>query len=209
MMHRSSSADMMPAGSPADRARWIFAHSGHDSFDEGQRAVELLLAGRAASDLSSEELRLLAKGYNWWGQHAKSFEVSKLDLARAPHSIERLRLAGLYARNAFCGDLPGFVAACDRCIAEGLGPAAFWHLLKADQYIDFATGECELEDFEWSPGDPILHPEMLRPAADALVAALASEPGLREQESARDWVDDWNSRFAAVLQEPAFEHLAQ
>jgi hypothetical protein len=37
---------------------------------------------------------------------------------------------------------------------ESLGPAAFWHLLKADQYIAFATGEKELEDFEWSPGNP-------------------------------------------------------
>jgi hypothetical protein len=60
----------------------------------------------------------------------------------------------MYASNAFCHDLAGFVAACADCIVESLGPAAFWHLLKADQYIAFATGEKELEDFEWSPGNP-------------------------------------------------------
>jgi len=82
-------------------------------------------------------------------------------------------------------------------------------VLKADQYIAFATGEEELEDFEWSPEDPILHPELLRPAAEALAAALNSSPGLREDESARGWVGDWNLRFAAVVQQPEFAHLAQ
>jgi hypothetical protein len=171
--------------------------------------VELLLAGRSASDLSSEELRLLAKGYNWWGRNAKAFETAKLGLARTPDSTEWLSLAHLYARNAFLRDLPRFLTACDTCIAEGIGPAAFWHLLKADQYIDIATGEWELEEYEWVPGHPIRHPELLRPAAGALEAALACEPGLRDQEAARGWVFDWNLRFAAVLQEPAFSHLTR
>jgi hypothetical protein len=82
-------------------------------------------------------------------------------------------------------------------------------MLKADQYIAFATAERELEDFEWSPGDPILHPEQLRPAADSLAAVLASSPGLREDESPRRWVGDWNLRFAAVVQQPEFRDLAQ
>lgn len=197
-----------PPGTPAEQARWIVAHPSDGSFGDGQRIVELLLAGRDRSDLSSEELNLLARGYNWWGMHAEAFEVAKLNLARAPHTQERFRLAGLYAHNAFCHDLPGFAAACDRCIAEGLGPAAFWQLLKADQYIAYATGERELEDFEWSAGDPILHPELLRPAAEALEAALASWPGLREEASARGWVGDWNLRFAAILTQPEFRHLA-
>jgi hypothetical protein len=115
----------------------------------------------------------------------------------------------MHASNAFCHDLKGFVAVCDRCIAETLGPAAFWLMLKADQYIAFATGERELQDFAWSPGDPILQPEQLRHAAEALAAALASSPALPEDESARGWVGDWNLRFAAVVQQPEFAHLAQ
>lgn len=197
----------MPAGTPTDQARWVFANPCDGSYGDGRRVVELLLTGRDISELSSEGLQLLAKGYNWWGKHALAFEAAKLAGAGSPHSIEQFRRAGLYASNAFCDDLIGFVAACDRCSAEGLGPAAFWNLLKADQYIAFATGERELEDFEWSPGHPILHPEFLRPAAEALEAALACAPGLREQEAARGWVGDWNMRFAAVLQEPAFRHL--
>jgi hypothetical protein len=194
---------------PADQARWIFDHPSDGWRGDGQRVVELLLAGRKAAELSSEELSQLAKGYNWWGQNAKALATAKLALARTPHSTEWLSLARLYARNAYLQDLPRFLTACDTCVAEGVGPAAFWHLLKADQYIEVATGECELEDYEWMPGHPILHPELLRPAAVALEAALACEPGLWEQEAARGWVGDWNLRFAAVLQEPAFRHLRQ
>jgi hypothetical protein len=171
--------------------------------------VELLLAGRNVSDLSADELELLSRGYNWWGKHLEAFEAARLYLALAPHYQERFRLAGMHASNAFCHDLAGFVAACDSCIADALGPAAFWQLLKADQYIAFATGERELEDFEWSPGDPILHPEQLRPAAEAMAAALEASPGLRGDESARGWVGDWNLRFAAVVQQPEFKHLTR
>src|SRR6478672_10344683 len=181
-MVRRSAEDSPPPAPPAEQARWIFAHPRDGSFGDGQRVVELLLTGRDLSELSWEELDLLARGYNWWGKHLKAFEAARLNLAQRPYSHERFRIAGMYASNAFCGDLPGFVAACDNCIADGLGPAAFWQVLKADQYIAFATGEKELEDFEWSPEDPILHPELLRPAAEALAAALISSPGLREDE---------------------------
>jgi hypothetical protein len=201
-------------GTPAEQARWIFAHPRDRSFQDGQRVVELLLVDRGPTDLSAEELELLARGYNWWGKHVDAFkaarEAARLNLARAPHSEEWFRWLGFYASNAFFRDLPEFVAQCDKCILEGPAPAAFWHLLKADQYIAFATGERELDDFEWSVGDPILHPELLRPAAEALAAALTSQPTLREDESARGWVgDDWNRRFAAVVQRPEFSHLAQ
>jgi hypothetical protein len=190
---------------PADQAHWIFAHP-RDRYADGRRVVELF-AARDVSALSSEELRLLAKGYNWWGQHVKSFEVVKLGLAREPHRTEWLELVRVYAWNAFFQDLPRFLSACDACLTAGVGPAAFWHLLKADQFIAIATGERELEDFEWSPGDPILHPELLRPAAEAMEAALAGDPGLREQQATQAWVGIWNTRFAAVLQDPAFRHL--
>jgi hypothetical protein len=195
--------------SPADQARWIFEHPRDGWRDDGQRVVELLLAGRDVSGLSSEELRLLAKGYNFWGHNAKAFETAKLGLAREPHSTELLLLARLYVWNAFLNDLPRYLSACDACIAAGIGPAAFWHLLKAVHFTRVATGEFELEEFEWSPGHPILHPEFLPLAAEALEAALAAEPGLREQEAVRGWVGDWNTSFAAVLQEPAFSHLTR
>jgi len=195
---------------PSDQARWIFEHESDDSYGDGQRVVEVLLAGRNASDLSPEELLLLAKGYNWWGQHAKAFETAKLGIAHAPFNTEWFLNARVYLQNSLIlKDLPQFLSSCDACIAEGIGPPAFWHLLKADRYIDIATGECELEDYEWMPGHPIVHPELLRPAADALDAALTCEPALREQEDARDWVGDWNLRFAAVLQDPTFGHLTQ
>jgi hypothetical protein len=35
------------------------------------------------------------------------------------------------------------------------------------------------------------------------------EPGLWDQEADHDWLGDWNRRFAAVLQEPAFRRLEQ
>jgi hypothetical protein len=187
----------------------MFAHPQDGSFGDGQRIVELLLAGRQPPELSTEELELLCRGYNWWGKHLEAYETARLILARTPQCQESFQLAGVYASIAFCHDLAGFVSACDRNLAESLGPAAFWQMLKADQYIAFAIGEREFEDVEWSPGDPILHPEHLRPAAEALAAALKSSPGLREDDSARQWVGDWNLRFAAVVQHPDFKHLAQ
>lgn len=191
--------------SPADQARWIVAHPSDGHRRDGKRIVELLLAGREVAQLSSDELLLLAKGYNWWGQNERAFETAKIGLVREPHSREWLDLARLYLRNAYLQSLPRLLTACDTCIAAGIGPPAFWHLAKADEYIDFATGEYELEDYIWSPGQPILHPEMLRPAAEAMAAALACHPGLRHQESARG--SDWNTCYAAVLQDPAFAHL--
>jgi hypothetical protein len=201
---------------PADRARWIFAHP-RNSYDDGHRVVELLLTGRAVPDLSSAELLLLAQGYNWWSNQVKAFETAKLGLSREPQSAEWLVLARRYAWLAFVNDLPRYLPACDACIAAGIGPAAFWHLLKAERFIGMATGERKLsgmrtgerklEDFEWLPGDPIVRPEFLQPAAEALEAALTCEPGLRQNEAARGWVGDWNKRFAAVLQDPAFRHL--
>ena len=198
----------LAGATPADRARWIFDNPGDGSNGDGERVVEQLLAGRVASELSTEELQLLAKGYNWWGRNGKAFETAKLALARSPDGAEWLSLARLYIRNEYL-DLPRFLTACETCIAEGVGPAAFWHLLKADKYIEIAVGECELEDYVWEPGDPIRHPELLRPAAEALEAALACEPQLRDKGAAPGWVGDWTSRFAPVLREPAFGHLAR
>jgi hypothetical protein len=119
---RLKNAGDPPSGTRVEQARWILAQSSDHSFGDGQRVVDLLLSCRDSSDLSSEELDLLAPGYNWWGKHAEAFGVAKLNLARAPHSHERFRLAGLYAHNAFCHDLPGFAAACDGQIAAGLEP---------------------------------------------------------------------------------------
>lgn len=195
--------------SPADQARWIFDHSSVASFEDGKCVVELLLNGRDEAVLSAEELRLLAKGYNWWGRHAKAFETAKLGVAQEPHDRDWLSLAHLYLRNAFAQDLPKYLTACDRCIADRLGPAAIWYLAKADQFLEIAIGERELEHDEWEPGDPIRHPEFLQLAAESLAAALACQPGLREDETSRSWVGNWNERFAAVFQLPKFRHLAQ
>jgi hypothetical protein len=105
-------------------------------------------------------------------------------------------------------DLSQYLAACDACIAAGLGPTAFWHLLRADQYIRVATGDRGLDSL-WFLPYPMPHPELLGQAARALEAALACEPGLRDQEPPLEWVGDWNTRFAAVLQAPEFERLSR
>ena len=205
--HFDAPPDLTRDASPAEQARWIFANPHDGSFGDGERVVDLLLAGSDVWDLSTEELELLAKGYNWCSQHAKSFEIAKVALARQPHNIEWCRLAGLYAWNAFGQDLARFLTACDRCIAEGQGPPAFWYLLKADAYIRLATGEHELEDYEWTPGEPIWHSELLHPAAEAIQGALACQPGLATDDASRGWVGDWNERFAAVVERPEFRHL--
>jgi len=195
--------------SPSDQARWIFDHPSDGWRNDGRRVVDVLLDGRDVSQLTCDELRLLAKGYNWCGLNAKAFKTAKLGLVHEPHSTEWLSLAQLYVRNACLhDDLPRFLTECDTCIVKGVGPAAFWHLLKADRYIDIATGESELEDYEWMPGDPIRHPELLRPAAEALASALACDPRIPEREIARG-CGDWNVRYAALLQAPEFAHLRQ
>jgi hypothetical protein len=196
-----------PDATPADQARWIFEHPSDGSRRDGKRIVELLLTARDITQLSSDELLLLARGYNWWGQNARAFETAKVGLTREPNHREWLDLARLFLRNACVQNLPRLLTECDNCIAAGIGPPAFWHLVKADEYIDFATGEHELEDYLWSPGQPIMHPEMLHPAAESLSAALACDPALRDQAEARGW--GWNDRFAAVLQEPQYAHLRQ
>lgn len=208
--HRTADQSDPPPGAPAERARWIFAHRSNDSFADGKRVVELVLAGRDPRELSSEEMELLAGGYNWWGKHAQAFAVARADLKQNPHSLDRFRLAGRYAFIAFCHDLTGFTAACDDLIADGLGLAAFWHLLKADQYIAYATGERDRPDEvpEWEPGSPVPRPDLLGPA-EALAAALSMRPDLREDEASRGWVGDWNLRFAAVVLQPDYRHLAQ
>ena len=90
-MVRRSAEDSPPPGTPAEQARWIFAHSRDGSFGDGQHVVELLLADRDAPELSVDELELLSRGYNWWGKHLKAFEAARLNLARAPHYQERFR----------------------------------------------------------------------------------------------------------------------
>jgi hypothetical protein len=162
--------------------------------------VELVLAGRDWGELSSEELELLALGYNWWGRHEESFKVAKLNLNRSAHNLKLFQSIGIYARNAFGHDLPRFITACDECITEGIQPVAFWHLLKADHYIDCAKGNWDLKsDSEWCEGELMVYPELLGCAVESIRGALAVQPGLREDKSVCGWVGEWNLRFADVL----------
>lgn len=201
-------ADENPHATPAERARWIVDHPRDGSYGDGERVVAVLLAGREVTELSTEELALLAKGYNWWGRHVQAFQTARLGLARMPQSAEWLARARQNVRNAFLHNLPSYLSACDECIAAGIGPPAFWRLLKADQLVSIATGAHEREDYDWAPGDPIVHAEFLRPAAELLETVLDSEPHLRDA-AAPAWVGDWNERFAAILQQSEFEHLRQ
>jgi len=183
-----------------ERVRWIFEHYPGTGRDRGKQAVETLLAGRDMGSLSSEELYLLAQGYNWCNLNANAMEVAKVGLSREPESREWLSRVGMYLRSAYMDAFPQFLSACDLCIAESVGPPSFWHLKKADYFVDIAVGEFEIEDLEWSPGDEILHPELLRLAAEAMEAALVCEPELRGR-------GNWNERFAAVFTVPEFRHL--
>lgn len=193
--------------SPADKARAIIASSHDHSFTDGRQIVAVLTNNRRISDLSSEELALLAKGHNWAGTHREAFDVANMLLARSPNDMDIVRLVGMYACNAFVSDLEGFASACNEMIEGHFGPAAFWHLLKADRFVMHATGEYELEDFEWSIGDPIMHHHFLLSAANEMEAALACHPDLPCEELEAGWVGDWNQRFVAVVSTSGFEHL--
>lgn len=191
-------------------ARKIIAQSWRRSFSDGKRIVEVLLAGRDIAELSPEELALLAQGYNWWGKHTEAFAVAKLNFAHTPNSLtHQWGMMRMYAYNAFGRDLHGFIAVCDACIAEQLGSMAFWSFLKAEHYLTYATGEFELQDYEWVMGDAILHPELLPLAAEALQVALTEQADLPEQVIAQGLINDWNERFAALIQFPQFKHLAR
>ncbi|NJM00733.1 MAG: hypothetical protein HC924_19080 [Synechococcaceae cyanobacterium SM2_3_2] len=149
----------------------------------------------------SEELELLALGYNWCGRHEDSFKVAKLNLSQSAHNLKLFRSIRIYALSAFGHDLPRFITACDECITEGIQPIAFWHLLKADHYIDCAKGNWDLKSYRyWSEGEPMVYPELLGCAVESIRAVLAAQPGLREDESIRGWVGEWNLRFVDVLE---------
>lgn len=188
-------------GSLVECVCWTFDNYPGTHRVRGERVVEMLLTGRDPAALTSDELQLLAKGYNWCNLNDKAFEVAKYCLSREPESSFWLSRTGMYLRNAYLHTFPQFLTACDQCIVEKLGSPVFWHLMKADYFVEIAVGEFEREEYEWSPGDEILHPELLRLAAESMETALACEPGIREKEA-------WNERFAALLQVPEYQHLA-
>lgn len=198
----------MPQGNtetPADVARRIFAASRYHGASDGERAVMALTKGREKAELSDDELRLLALGYNWWGKHEDAYRASLLLLTRHPQDeavLEGVRLHLWNARHA-----SGYLAEGDRLNEAGLGPPAYWRLIKADFLLSRAKGEHELEDYEWVDGDPILHPEDLDAAAAELEMALKADPSLRD--GSKKWAGDWNDRFRPILDSPAYRHLAR
>jgi hypothetical protein len=175
-------------------ARRIFRESRRYSRGDGRKIVTTLLAGRTSEELSVDELELLAVGYNWEGKDALALETAKALLRREPPGGDRLEKVATYMWNAGCRDLPGLLTTMDEWIAEGLGPPAFWHLKKLDLYLQMATGEMDEEDFEWFPGLPVRHPELLEPAARELAEALRLDPHVREQP----WSGDWERRDALL-----------
>lgn len=196
-----------------EQVREIAAHMQYPEGD-GKRIVELLLSGRRVDDLSTEELQLLSKGYNWSGRDREAFDVAYRALERRPNEVGwwwfvRDILLNLFINAHWEEPNKGralLIEECNRLIGARLGHPAFWHLVKADYYVDWATGELEEEDYTWEVGSPIRHPEGLAPAAGEMEAALAIDPTLRSHPP--DWAADWNSRFAAVLQFPEFRFLA-
>ncbi len=111
-------------------------------------------------------------------------------------------------RNAFVNDLPAIPHGVRHMHRRGnRAGGVSGHLLKADQFIRIATVSANWKTSSGRRAIRSCIPSCSDRGGGAFQAALAAEPGLREHERAREWVGDWNLRFAAVLQDREFSHL--
>ena len=192
-------AGELPSGltSCLQRAEWILAQPGPDSWARGERAAKVLLDGRDPEELDGDELGLLAKAYNWAGWNGQALEVMKRAILQFGATTERLDRAAIYLRNEHGAELGRFLTECDACIAAAIGSPGFWHLCKADRLLAIATGESEIEDYEWNPGDRLRHAEFL-PLAEAEVrAAIECDENVRSSWQA----GELRNRFAPLFSE--------
>ena len=187
-----------------ERASEIERESTTRSYVDGQRIVAVLLDGRDQSELSRPELKLLLRGFNWWGKHGEACQLA-MSLLGPSSSLEEVRGLYVYLQNGMQHDISKLLDAFDSFIANGYGPAAFWHLKKADWYILMSTGDLEL-DFPWEPGFEMLHPKYLPNAAEEIKQAVeADSMATSTYEFENGW--HWDDRFAALVANPEYEHL--
>lgn len=155
------------------KARHILATSTTRGTSHGELVVHTLLKERVLSDLNVEELQALAQGYNWWGRNDQALEAARLALQQQPENRALLNDVALHLANVCaCETTETRLQAYDELLQEQLGPSWFWHLQKAHALMYYATGEDELEDYEWQPGDSLAHPEALDLALDELELSL-------------------------------------
>jgi len=198
-----------------DTVKKIVSASRTYSREEGENIVTVLLSGRTVNDLSHAELLSLAQGYNWWGKGYEAYQAFRLAFKQRPTDPQLMSQAGTYFGNYIIENtsskksyLEVLLESCEVWEKEGLGTSAFWSVWKARVYSMYATGEMDEEDYEWYPGHPIRHLEMLDLAAKELEKVLKSDPLLLQSEKDKMWTDPWNEMFVAVLSVPQYRHLA-
>lgn len=207
---------------PYERAKRIIDHPTGRSYGDGQRIIEILLAGRGLNVLSLDELRVAFKGYNWWGKHDLSFEAARRALVLDPTNLElhyelevAIRNCSVSADRNDSDASHDVLSMYDRMIEDGIGAPAFWHVRKAIHFYDLATQDPECEDYlDWEEGDPIYRPEALEDACRELGLAIQSDPRLRDEKDC--WMRygvcrelGWDRYFLALQGLPEYQKLMQ
>ena len=182
-----------------DTATKLFASyhgPGSEAVRIGEAALDVLLFGRTANDLSAAEMHCLLKAYNWASQGEEGFKQAKNAVGRwGDEFLEDLDCA---LHNSYYWPKGAYVSKVDELIADCIGPPAHWHLRKADWWVMEATGEHDGEEV-WFPGDEIANPSALDQAALCLDAAIRqSPPGATLPDQT------WQERFAPVLEQSRF-----
>jgi len=157
-----------------EKANRIILTSNWPGTSHGELIVKTLLQGRTFQELDIDELRALAKGYNWWGKHQEAYNAIISALKRQPSNFPLAHEADIDIRNAH-RTLERLLQAYDKLIADQVGPAWFWRIRKATEYELTATGERKMDGPDWQPGMSIPHPELLEQAMDELFHAVEAK----------------------------------
>ncbi len=184
-----------------EKANRIIQTSNWPGTSHGELIVKTLLEGRTFQELDIDELRALAKGYNWWGKHQEEYEAIISALKRQPANLPLAEEAVIPILNAhrIVGRL---LQTYDKLIADQLGPAWFWRIRKAIEYELTATGEREMDGPDWQPGMGIPHPDLLEQAMDELFHAIEAK-----EKQAWDAVQQHLACRPALRESPRFDML--
>jgi len=189
-------------GHQLDKAKHIIQTSKTHSVSDGEMIVHILLDGRHPSDLEVDELRVLAHGYNWCSRSQEALDAINLALEKQTPDLALLNEAEVYISNASLYSNRPLPQAYEEYIDRRIGPSWYWHIRKAIAYIWIATGEAELQDYEWQIGDEILHPEALELAIEELENVLRSQA-----QAADDTVRELVDEMVALRESPRFASL--
>jgi hypothetical protein len=192
----------MPSTSPLQIAEELFVSyqgPGTEAARIGEAASHVLLQGRTPDALSAAETRCLLRAYNWASRHEDGFDLAKRAFQRwGDEFLLDLRHA-LYITSYW--PKGAYAARADELIREGIGPASYWYMSKADWWVTEATGEHDSE-LEWYPGDEIVDQAALDQAAIELDAAIKfSSPSSKLPDAS------WKERYAPLLEQPRFSRF--